>query len=190
MKVTAVLGSPRDNSNSTRLAAEAVMASGARKEEVAKFFLDKLTIKGCRACASCKTGSEVCVINDDLSEVLNSVSKADFVILTAPIYIGDISSQQKTFIDRSFSLLKPDFRTNPQPGRLGQDRKLLFIITQRRPQKSFYGQIIASYVEYFRNMGFNAASFIATDLGEEDIVTTRPELLREVAEIVSGLFNL
>ncbi|MDR1084812.1 MAG: flavodoxin family protein [Deltaproteobacteria bacterium] len=190
MKVVAVLGSPRVSSNSALLAQAAIKTTGAEAEDVRCFFLHELNIKGCQGCYSCKNKTETCIVTDDLSPVLSAAGAADLVILTAPIYIGDISAQQKIFIDRTFSWFKPDFEANPAPGRLEPGKRLLFITTQFQPDLSLYTSRIDFYLNYFQNQGFQTAKMMAANLGDkEDVSETRPDLFRTVEVIVTSLLN-
>ncbi|MDR1084810.1 MAG: flavodoxin family protein [Deltaproteobacteria bacterium] len=189
MKVAVILGSPRVTSNSTQLAEAAVKASGADSSEVSKFHLNSLNIKGCHGCFSCKTKTEVCVIKDDLAKVLTTAAQADLVVLTAPIYIGEITAQQKIFIDRTFSWFKPDFKSNSVPGRLSPGRKLLFIVTQGNPDSSAYKKNVDAYVGYFRAQNFTAESFIVAGLGGDDVTVTKPEAVLEAEKAVTSLLK-
>ena len=83
--------------------------------KVQAFSLNKLTYRGCQACMACKTGSETCVMKDDLAKVLKAVSQCDILVLASPIYYGDLSSQLKAFVDRTFSFLTADYTANPHP---------------------------------------------------------------------------
>jgi multimeric flavodoxin WrbA len=79
---------------------------------------------------TCKTKLDRCVLKDDLSEVLDAVRETDILVMATPVYYGEVSSQLKGFIDRTFSFLVPDYTTNPNPSRLQSNKKLVFIQTQ------------------------------------------------------------
>ncbi|MDR0881584.1 MAG: flavodoxin family protein [Candidatus Adiutrix sp.] len=159
-KVVAILGSPRKESYSSQLAEAAAKAvSGA---EVRSFVLNNLNFKGCQGCMSCKSKTEICAVQDDLTQVLAAVAEADSVILSSPIYIGEVTAQLKAFIDRTFSYLLPDFGVNPKPSRLAPGKQLLFIITQGQPDPALYEQsVLGHYLGSFKNLGFNVHKFIA-----------------------------
>ncbi len=53
------------------------------------------------------------MLKDDLAEVLDAIRDAEVLVMATPIYFAEISSQLKTFIDRTFSYLVPDYPTNP-----------------------------------------------------------------------------
>ncbi|MDR2387280.1 MAG: flavodoxin family protein [Deltaproteobacteria bacterium] len=186
MKVTIILGSPRLDSNSEKLAKAAAAALTGPLEPPEVFKLNELRYRGCQACMGCKTKKEFCVIRDDLTRVLSSAAGADFVIITAPIYIGAISSQLKGFIDRSYSWFNPDFLNNPVPSRLKSGKKLLFIVTQGNPDVGTYRPDIENYLGYFASHGFKTAPFFAP-IGDANLEKTKPGLLEEVVKVAQAL---
>ncbi|MDR2461176.1 MAG: flavodoxin family protein [Deltaproteobacteria bacterium] len=161
MKVVAVLGSPRAKSASTRLADKVVETLQGDKEYV-KFSLNNLKVRGCQGCGSCKGKTEICVLTDELIRVLAEVANSDILIFTSPIYIGEITSQGKIFVDRAYSYYKPDFITNPSPSRLSAGKKALLIFTQGNPDAQTYLESVhKNYLGYFSSLGFKTASHAA-----------------------------
>ena len=119
------------------------------------FFLNGLNYKGCQACYSCKKKSEKCVVNDDLSEVLEAVHEADVLVMATPTYYGEVTGQLKSFIDRTFSFLGPDFHTNPNASRLSPGKKMVFIQTQQQSDEKVFNNIYPKYESFFKWYGYN-----------------------------------
>jgi multimeric flavodoxin WrbA len=187
MKVTLILGSPRLQSNSEKLAKAAAAALTGPNEPPEIIRLNDLRYRGCQGCMSCKTKTEFCVIKDDIAKVLATAAASDFLIVTTPIYIGEITSQLKGFIDRSFSWYQPDFITNQErPSRIKPGKKLLFIVSQGNPDTEIYKRNIDYYLGYFKTHSFKAVHFSAP-VGDGNIETLHPELLKEVAELAKSL---
>ena len=46
----------------------------------------------------------ICIQNDDMKKLLQEFKKADILVLATPIYFYGISSQMKTFIDRTYPI--------------------------------------------------------------------------------------
>ncbi|MDR1607558.1 MAG: flavodoxin family protein [Deltaproteobacteria bacterium] len=189
MSVVAILGSPRPIGNSTILAEAAIKAIEAEPSDTRKFVINDLNVKGCQACYSCKTKTEFCAVKDDLSPALAAVANADYVIVTSPIYIGEITAQFKAFIDRSFSFLVPDYKNKPNPSRLTPGRKLLFVQTQGNPDTSTYQKRFDFYLDFFRRLGFKADGLIAAGLSPDPTVEIRPELIKEVEAKATALLK-
>lgn len=159
MKIVNVLGSPRENGNSATIAkrfCDRAMKLGA---EIRTFTLNKLEYRGCQGCMACKTGLDKCALEDDLTEVLEAVRETDALVVASPVYFWDISGQLKTFIDRTFSYLVPDFITNPNKSRLAPGKKLVCILAQNNRDRSSFPDIFRK-IDYF----FNAYGFVDRQL--------------------------
>ena len=148
MKIVCLSGSPRPDGNSARIAARFCDTAGKLGAVVKTFALNKLHYRGCQGCMACKAKLDRCILEDDLTQVLEAVRNADVLVIASPVYYGDLSSQTKAFIDRTYSYFVPDFHTNPKPCRLAPGKKLVFILTQGQPDESRYSDIYSRY-EYF-----------------------------------------
>ncbi|ABK19292.1 flavodoxin family protein [Syntrophobacter fumaroxidans] len=154
MKIVNVLGSPRENGNSALIAkrfCDRAMKLGA---EIRTYTLNKLEYCGCQGCMACKTGLDKCVLEDDLTEVLEAVRETDVLVMASPVYFWDISGQLKTFIDRTFSYLVPDFITNPNKSRLAPGKKLVCILAQNNRDRSSFPDIFRKIDYFFKAYGF------------------------------------
>jgi len=159
MKIVSLLGSPRTAGNSSTIAKHVLRTAGELGAETRSFELNRLNYQGCQGCYACKTKLDRCVLKDDLSEVLAEVGEADIVVLASPVYYGDITSQLKGFIDRTFSYLVPDYISNPQPSRLSS-KKLVFILTQGHPDESVFADIFPRFEGFLKWMGFGEITLI------------------------------
>lgn len=99
-KVLILSGSPRKNGNSDLLCDEFMKGAVEAGHLVEKIRVADKNIGYCRACYGCKdTG--VCVIKDDMAEVLQKMIDADVLVLASPVYFYSIDAQLKAVIDRS-----------------------------------------------------------------------------------------
>ena len=99
-KVLILSGSPRKGGNSDTLCDEFMKGAIEAGNEVEKIFVAGKNIGYCKACYACKdTG--VCVIKDDMAEVLQKMLDADIIVLSSPVYFYSISAQLKAVIDRT-----------------------------------------------------------------------------------------
>lgn len=160
MNIVCLNGSPRLKGNSASIAKKFCETAEKSGAEVKTWNLNKLDFRGCQACYACKTKSEKCVLKDDLAEVLDSVRESDVLVLASPVYYGDVSSQMKAFIDRTFSYLVPDFKNVAKPNRLEGDKKLVFVLTQGNPDESVFTDIYPKYSTFFKMMGFEQSELI------------------------------
>jgi len=178
MRITCVLGSPRPKGNSTVLAGGFCGEATRLGAVVERFTLNTLRFRGCQGCESCKTRLDRCALDDGLTPALESVRGADLVVLASPIYYGDVSSQLKAFIDRTYSFVVPDYRTNPKPHRFATSKELVFILTQSNPDERMCADVFPRYGVFFGVMGFERRHLVrACGVHELGAVEQRTELL-------------
>jgi multimeric flavodoxin WrbA len=185
-KVVAVLGSPRANANSETIARKFLDTAEKLGATTQAFRLSEINYKGCIACMGCKTRSEECVVDDDLRKVLRAVREADVLVVTSPIYFGQIAGQLKCFIDRTYSFLKPDYMTNPNATRLAPGKRLLFITTQGNPDPSAF-DVIPAYAKLLKRFGFETHSLRGVGLSAKDAAAGKPELMKQAEEMAKQL---
>ncbi len=183
MKIVCLLGSPREKGNSATLARQFCSTAEKHGAEVTTFALNKLQYRGCQGCMLCKTKLDHCALEDDLTEVLEAVRGTDVLVLASPVYYWDVSSQLKSFLDRTFSFLVPDFVTNPQKSRLAPGKKLVLILAQGNPDEESFTNIFPKFDYFFRSYGFSDTRLIrACGVREPGEVAASPELMRLVEE--------
>lgn len=115
MKVLIINGSPKGRtSNSLRLAASFV--EGLREElegggeqvlldEVDVYSLSIAPCKGCFGCWRATPGT--CVIQDDMTEVLQKRVSADLIVWSFPLYFFSVPGGLKNLIDRQLPMTLP-----------------------------------------------------------------------------------
>src|SRR5690242_13764760 len=103
MKIVCLLGSPRENGNSAAIANRLCTTAEGLGAEVHTIVLNKLQYRGCQGCMACKTKLDRCALKDDLTEILDLIRETDILVLATPVYFWDVTSQLKTFLDRTFS---------------------------------------------------------------------------------------
>lgn len=188
MKLVCLLGSPRREGNSATIAAHLVAKAAELGAEVETIYLNSLNYRGCQGCYVCKTSLDKCVLNDDLAPVLESVSQADALVMASAVYYGDVSSQLKGFIDRTFSYLVPDYFKNSQPSRLQPGKKLAFVLTQGQPDETMFGDVFPRYNFFFKWYGYQEGVLVrGCGLSEQSTVTKRTQLFEQAEEIAQSL---
>lgn len=104
MKVIAFNGSPRKNWNTATLLNHALEGAASQGAETELIHLYDFNYKGCISCFACKRigGKNYgnCALRDDLTPILKKVGEADAIILGSPIYIGAVTGEMKSFMER------------------------------------------------------------------------------------------
>jgi len=156
--------------------------------EVRFFALTDLKYRGCFGCLACKTKAEKCVVHDDLTEVLESVREADALVMATPVYLREITSLLRAFIERTYSFFLPDFHTNPQPSRLTLGKKLVFIQVQGQADENLFADIYPRIEPLFKRYGFTERHLARVcgvrKLGEAEARKDAMELMETIARRV------
>ncbi len=101
MRIAAVCGSLREESNTNKLVHIAAEAAGC---ECAFIEMGSLDIKPCTGCGACMMNEGICPIDDDMQAVYDKLLAADGFIIGGPTYFMDINGAVKNFIDRTMAV--------------------------------------------------------------------------------------
>lgn len=103
MKILAIIGSPRKNGNSYKITKQVEEKMKQLDNEV-KFeylFLTDANLEQCKGCLICiLKGEHFCPIKDDRAKIRQQMLGADGVIFVSPVYVMNVTSLMKNFIDR------------------------------------------------------------------------------------------
>ena len=110
--VLILLGSPREDGNSSRVAFAFADAASRNGHAVQSIRLSALDIAPCDGCRQCwKKAAEPCVIRDDMDSVYPLLRQADVLVFATPLHFYTWSTPVKTLTDRLFCL-DPHFKRN------------------------------------------------------------------------------
>lgn len=147
MKVIGLNGSPRKNWNSAQMLEHALKGAAAAGAETELIHLINLNATGCRSCFACKRigGKSFgrCAVRDDLTDILNRILEADAVIISAPVYFGDVPGMVRNLFER---LWFPGLMYR-RDGACAYDKKVKvgLIYTMNCPDEHFYDSLIAGH---------------------------------------------
>ncbi len=106
MNILVLHGSSRRGGNSDALVDRLLAGMTLSSDDlVGHFYAIDMDIAHCRGCGACASGP--CPIDDDMRHVYPAFSRADIVVLAAPIFWGYMTSQLKTLFDRLEALASP-----------------------------------------------------------------------------------
>jgi multimeric flavodoxin WrbA len=190
MKIVAILGSPRLDGNSAFIAGRFLETAKKLGAETQSFALNTLAYRGCQACMACKKTSEVCVLKDDLTEVIEAVREADVIVLASPVYYAEVTGQMKLFIDRTYCYLTPDFHSSTQRTRLLPGKTAVFIQTQGFADQTVYADIFPRYSGVLQFIGIDDAHLLrGCGLSKRDEVCGREDLLKQTEELAARIMG-
>ena len=105
MKIVVINTSHRKSGATAKILNEFSNQLKDKNAEVDVFNLSDLDIKFCTGCCSCyKTGR--CFLDDDAEMLSQAIANADAVVIGTPCYVGNVSGQLKTFIDRGHFVIE------------------------------------------------------------------------------------
>ncbi len=189
MQTLCLLGSPRRGGNSDTLAERFCARAAHHGAPVERVVLSDLSFAGCRNLFRCKQDLTRCGQTDDLTPVLERVSRAHVLVLASPIYFTNITGQLKTAIDRFFSFLVPDYPSKAEKSRLGRGRTLVLVQTQGEPEER-YGDLLGSYAAAFEHLGYDRHYLVrAWDVREPGDVASRPDFLQRCDAVADQVYG-
>jgi len=107
MKILIINGSPRGNSSNS-LKLTRAFVEGMGDNETKEISVSRLNLSPCKGCFRCwsKTPGK-CVINDDMSRVIEGELWADIIIWSFPLYYYNVPGPLKILIDRQLPMNLP-----------------------------------------------------------------------------------
>jgi len=104
MKILAINGRPRKTWNTATLLNKALEGAASQGAETELIHLYDFNFKGCTSCFACKLkgGKSYghCGFKDELSPILDKILQVHALILGSPIYLGAITGEMKSFLER------------------------------------------------------------------------------------------
>jgi len=103
MRILALVGSPNQDGLTARMAKQALAGAQTAGGEIELVNLCDLKLDACLQCddgwGKCRDES-LCIIEDDLELVRGKMAAADGLVLSTPVYWGNLSEVFKNFLDR------------------------------------------------------------------------------------------
>jgi len=185
MNILAINGSGRPFGNNYNLLNTCIESFNKNDNTTEIIQLRDLQIHGCKSCYNCKSNSNQCIIEDDMTLISKKVLESDLLIISAPIYMWQISAQTKLFMERLYPLFHFD-----RPSDL-KGKKLILFFTQATPDKkmfqAYYKHVRASMVF----LGFDVIDMVVmSGVRNIDDYKNHPDILSQISNFSSRDWNL
>lgn len=176
MKIVGINTSPRKGSNSRIALVKALETAKSKGADTVIYDLNDMNIRTCQADNYCVDNNGKCILDDDLQDVYKSIDEAYGVILATPIYMGNVSSLAKIFIDRLHCLLRVDNL---------RDKKFSIIASQAAIEPPMYEYIknnLDITSDIFQGIGFELEDVVLLigNEKEEAILNKKDQLDKAV----------
>lgn len=180
MKIIGISTSPRSGSNSRIALVKALETAESRGASVEIFDLNKLNIVTCQADDYCMAHSGVCCQDDDMQQIYRAIDESYGIILATPIFMGNVSSLAKIFIDRLYAVLNG-------AGSSGVGKKFSVIASQAAIEPPMYEYIkhnLETTVDIFRGMGFDVEDVeLLIGNSKEGVIASKEDQLNKAVMV-------
>jgi multimeric flavodoxin WrbA len=146
MKVVAVLGSPRSDGGSSTLARRVLDGARAAGHEVVVYEINKMNVRGCQACRTCKDKLVDCILEDDLQPYWRDMHACGALVVSGVNYGAMVNGPMITYMNRHYCLIGGDNMVRVHPG-----IKLVGVFSQGRPDPDTYAQVYDWFLRDFQN---------------------------------------
>ncbi len=105
LRITGIKGSPRSQSNSSRMLEEVLKGCNKAAENFNQEIIKNIikpherNISACIACFHCDRTGE-CIYRDDMPELIKTFDRSEIIIVASPIFFNGMPSTLKKMIDR------------------------------------------------------------------------------------------
>lgn len=103
-KIVVLLGSPRKNGNTEKLANAFIRGAESAGHQVTKFSVVDTKVNGCTGCDYCVSHGGQCVQKDGMQPVYEALMQADILVFASPVYYFGWTAQLKAMVDRFYAL--------------------------------------------------------------------------------------
>ena len=106
MRILVLNGSPKGEKSDTLHITRAFLdgVETAARNEITTVHVNERNIAFCTGCFVCKKNGGVCVLEDDMQEILSEILKSDLVIFSFPLYSYGMPGAIKNVVDRMMPL--------------------------------------------------------------------------------------
>ncbi|MDF2588272.1 MAG: flavin reductase [Anaerocolumna sp.] len=179
----AVVGSPRIGENTDLIVDYLTQTLKNKNITVTKYILDSKNITTCSGCECCiKTGT--CIINDDISNIINHMKIADGFILASPTYNYNVTAQMKALLDRTFCL--NDYSDGCR-SRLLPNKKAVVVGVCRGKLKNSMGFTVDSMVKTLTDLEVEIINTFEYYDTKNQPVNNNPNIRNRLDEMLLGI---
>lgn len=176
----AVVGSPRKGKNTELLVNYIIEGLNEKNIQVDKFLLGSTNISTRTGCEYCiKSGT--CIIQDDITKIIEKMKEADGYIFASPSYNYNVTAQMKALLDRTFCL--NDY-SNGWKSRLTSNKKAIVVGVCKGKDKESMGYTVDCMSKSLSELGISIIDTIEYYNTKNLPVDANHEIKDHISEII------
>jgi len=190
MYVLALYGSPRRQGNTDILMDEFLKGVSANQSaQIEKVFIRNLKISPCQEYNNClKTGE--CIIKDEMIVLYDKLSKADLVVLSAPIFFYSVPAQVKIIIDRCQALWARKYILKIQNPKSKIQRKGFFISVGSTKGENLFAGATLTVKYFFKAINVDyAGNIFYKNIDTKGAIRKHPTALKDMFQAGKNLIS-
>lgn len=184
MKICSINASPNKIGSTSVLLTTVENELSSLGHDIKRFDLYDYTFKGCLGCSSCsKPETYYCFQQDELIPILEILDQSDALLFGSPVYVGHITGEGKSFIDRLYTFLCSKDRSD----RL-KKKVFSFIITQGAELKYF--ESVRNYMKdwfYDYMEMIPGGSLTIGELGTVEDLKNQPDVFEKAKSLAKDM---
>jgi multimeric flavodoxin WrbA len=177
MRILALVGSPRKNSNTDTLVEETLNGFKVGGHTHEKIYLYDYEISPCMDCRNCKKDDCVCVIKDGMQDIYPKMDEADVIIFGTPNYWYGPTAKMKLLIDR----MRPYIANKKLKG------KKAVVITPAAEGASACGPLVEMFRMSFDYIEMEFAGKILAEAYDRGEIKSDPAVLKKAYDLGASL---
>ena len=182
LDILILLGSAREDGNSTRLAFAFADAASGHGHRVQSIRVPALQIGPCDGCNQCwKPASVPCALRDDMDSVYPLLRAADVIVFATPLHFYAWSAPLKTLVDR-FYCLAPSRKRNLK------GKRTLLLATAADDRRAAFAGLRATYRLVAGFMGWKPiGEVLVPDVADEGDIARAARALAKAGALGAAL---
>lgn len=185
MKILAIYGSP-NKQGSTATIVDTILSSLDEKHQIERIYLYDREFNDCNACIDANTihRKKFCIFDDWFREgIMPSINTADILIISSPVYMGQITGKLKTMFDRWHTYITPEFSIRILP-----EKKYIAVTASGAPEDVFkyVSEYLTGWLSDFFKMEKIAALHVGGMVDSNSLKPDNP-VFQQAKEIGKGI---
>ncbi len=179
--------SPRPAGNSDLLLEWALAGARQAGAKTKKIFVRDYNIGYCLGCRHCESAGE-CIQKDDFQKFSRELDRADYLIVSTPVFFLNVPGQAKAAIDRFQTQWSRKYLLGKPPKREQRPALVLMVAGSDRPR--LFDCVKRTINAWFSVAGFKAAAeFGVAAVDAKGAVQQQPGLEKKIQQAAGSLLK-